>query len=57
MSLFGSGRREGLLAVLTLLLMSIALHAPGLFLGMPRGPASELRTGEPTREAFKRRWI
>ena len=52
MSLFGSGRREGLLAVLTLLLLSIALHAPGLFLGMPRGPAAQLRTAESSREAF-----
>lgn len=41
MSLFGSGRREGLLAVLTLLLLSIALHAPSLFLG-------ERRVAEPT---------
>ena len=31
MSLFGSGRREGLLAVLALLLVTVVAHAPGLF--------------------------
>jgi hypothetical protein len=51
-SLFGSGRREGLLAVLTLLLMSIALHAPGLFLGMPRAPSPDSTWSERACEQY-----
>ena len=38
MSVFGSGRREGLIAVLVLLLLSIVLHSPGLFLNQYRSP-------------------
>ena len=38
MSVFGSGRREGLIAVLVLLLLAIALHAPGLFMHSYRSP-------------------
>ncbi|MHC5072929.1 MAG: hypothetical protein ACYTGO_20840, partial [Planctomycetota bacterium] len=36
MSLFGSSRREGMVAVLLLLLLCVLMHAPGLFLGQPR---------------------
>lgn len=36
MSLFGTGRREGILAVLLLVALSVAVHAPGLFFGLHR---------------------
>ncbi len=39
MSLFGTGRRDGLLAVLLLLVLSLAMYSPGLFLGQSRSVA------------------
>ncbi len=36
MSLFGTGRREGVFAVLVLLALCVAVHAPGMFFGQHR---------------------
>ncbi|MFO1051895.1 MAG: hypothetical protein U1F36_06750 [Planctomycetota bacterium] len=38
MSLFGTGRREGFLAALLLVVLAIVQHAPGLFFGHTRAP-------------------
>src|SRR5690606_35928675 len=40
-SLFGNGRREGLLALLLLVVLAAAHHAGGLLFGRPRNPASQ----------------
>lgn len=37
MSLFGSGRKEGFLAVVLLIALALLQHAPGALLGQPRG--------------------
>lgn len=42
MSLFGTGRREGCLAVALLMVLSLAIHAPGLLTGKPRLAADAL---------------
>lgn len=41
MSLFGTGRREGILAVLVLLLFSAVLHAPALLAGRQRATVAD----------------
>jgi len=48
-SLFGSSRREGMVAVLVLLLLCVLMHAPGLFLGQPR-----LLTNKQARDLHRR---
>lgn len=37
MSLFGTGRKEGFLAVALLIALAVLQHAPGVLLGQPRG--------------------
>lgn len=53
MSLFGTGRREGILAVLVLVVLAVVQHAPGLFFGHPRAAVDIARAApaELTRES------
>lgn len=55
MSLFGTGRREGFLAGLLLVVLALIQHAPGLFFGRVRAPLAETTASEPWREAATNR--
>jgi hypothetical protein len=48
--LFGTGRREGCLAVLLLIALAVVIHAPGLMLGRPRLAHEPLDPAAPARE-------